>query len=152
MEQDCKEKWSINHFGDSNPYEELPKMHIYTYNLGELLKTKYVEDKAFNFKEFFRTWTGNIKIDLKTMPKNANIGDFVHENDIISFLNLITKKDSQNNYPFATEKYRDLFRHTLWMVPGVKEAKALSELMKSHPVFGSTAFKIVNVAGDGDSE
>lgn len=127
-------------------------MHIYTYNLGELLKTKYVEDKAFNFKEFFRTWTGNIKIDLKPMPKNANIGDFVHENDIISFLNLITKKDSQNNYPFATEKYRDLFRHTLWMVPGVKEAKALSELMKSHPVFGSTAFKIVNVAGDGDSE
>lgn len=152
MEQDSKEKWSENHFGDSNPYEELPKMHIYTYNLGELLKTKYVEDKAFNFKEFFRTWTGNIKIDLKPMPKNANIGDFVHENDIISFLNLITKKDSQNNYPFATEKYRDLFRHTLWMVPGVKEAKALSELMKSHPVFGSTAFKIVNVAGDGDSE
>lgn len=152
MEQDSKEKWSENHFGDSNPYEELPKMHIYTYNLGELLKTKYVEDKAFNFKEFFRTWTGNIKIDLKQMPKNANIGDFVHENDIISFLNLITKKDSQNNYPFATEKYRDLFRHTLWMVPGVKEAKALSELMKSHPVFGSTAFKIVNVAGDGDSE
>ena len=50
------------------------------------------------------------------------------------------------------EKYRDLFKHTLWMVPGVKEAKALSELMKSHPVFGSTAFKIVNVAGDGDSE
>lgn len=152
MEQDSKEKWSNNYFGDSNPYEELPKMHIYTYNLGELLKTKYVEDKAFNFKEFFRTWTGNIKIDLKPMPKNANIGDFVHENDIISFLNLITKKDSQNNYPFATEKYRDLFRHTLWMVPGVKEAKALSELMKSHPVFGSTAFKIVNVAGDGDSE
>lgn len=38
------------------------------------------------------------------------------------------------------------------MVPGVKEAKALSELMKSHPVFGSTAFNIVNVAGDGDSE
>lgn len=92
MEQDSKEKWSENHFGDSNPYEELPKMHIYTYNLGELLKTKYVEDKAFNFKEFFRTWTGNIKIDLKQMPKNANIGDFVHENDIISFLNLITKK------------------------------------------------------------
>lgn len=152
MEQDSKEKWSNNYFGDSNPYEELPKMHIYTYNLGELLKTKYVEDKAFNFKEFFRTWTGNIKIDLKPMPKNANIGDFVHENDIISFLNLITKKDSQNNYPFATEKYRDLFRHTLWMVPGVKEAKVLSELMKSHPVFGSTAFNIVNVAGDGDSE
>lgn len=26
------------------------------------------------------------------MPKNANIGDFIHEDDIQSFLNLITKK------------------------------------------------------------
>ncbi len=36
------------------------------------------------------------------------------------------------------------------MVPGVKEAKALSNLLQSHPVFGQ--FKIVNVAGDGDEE
>ena len=34
------------------------------------------------------------------------------------------------------------------MIPGVKEAKALTELLKAHPVFGQ--FKIVNVAGDGD--
>ena len=38
------------------------------------------------------------------------------------------------------------------MVPGVKEAKALSRLMKKHPVFGCGAFDIVNVAGDGDEE
>ena len=38
------------------------------------------------------------------------------------------------------------------MLPGVKEAAALSKLLKSHPVFGSSAFKIVNVAGDGDLE
>lgn len=38
------------------------------------------------------------------------------------------------------------------MVPGVKEAKALSKLMKKHPVFGCGAFDIVNVAGDGDEE
>ncbi|AXJ02491.1 Eco57I restriction-modification methylase [Cyclonatronum proteinivorum] len=36
------------------------------------------------------------------------------------------------------------------MVPGVKEAKALSRLLKAHPVFGQ--FEIVNVAGDGDEE
>ena len=38
------------------------------------------------------------------------------------------------------------------MVPGVKEAKALSKLMKKHPVFGCGVFDIVNVAGDGDEE
>ena len=36
------------------------------------------------------------------------------------------------------------------MVPGVKEAKALSTLLQTHPVFGQ--FKIVNVAGDGDED
>lgn len=36
------------------------------------------------------------------------------------------------------------------MVPGVKAAKALSAMLKEHPVFGN--FDIVNVAGDGDEE
>ena len=38
------------------------------------------------------------------------------------------------------------------MVPGVKEAKALSKMLKDHKIFGSGGFKIVNVAGDGDEE
>jgi len=36
------------------------------------------------------------------------------------------------------------------MVPGVKSAKALSAMLRNHPVFGM--FEIVNVAGDGDEE
>ena len=52
------------------------------------------------------------------------------------------------NYPYSTEEYRDNFRHSLWMVPGVKEAKALSKMLKSHPVFDN--LNVVNVAGDGE--
>ena len=33
MEQKAKEEWDKKHFGDSNPYEELPKMNIFTYHL-----------------------------------------------------------------------------------------------------------------------
>lgn len=43
-----------------------------------------------------------------------------------------------------------MFRHTFWIVPGVKEAAALSKLLRKHPVFGK--FKVANVAGDGDEE
>lgn len=152
MEQRCKEEWDSLHFGDSNPYDELPKMNIFVYDLGKLLGNRYVEleDKAFNFHEFFRTWTGDIKRDFKPMPDNAKVGDFVHENDVWNFLNLITKKDSESQYPYSTDEYRSLFRHSLWMVPGVKEAHALSKLLKKHPVF--SLFRIVNVAGDGDEE
>ena len=57
-------------------------------------------DKAFNFREFFRVWTGDIEYDKKEMPQNANVGEFVHENDVVSFLNLICKKDDYSNYPY----------------------------------------------------
>ena len=151
MEQEAKSTWDKHHFGDSNPYEELPSMNIFTYHLEKSLPV-YIDviDKAFNFKEFFRIWTGNEKIDGKPIPKGVSKGDFVHEQDIKAFLDLICKKDETTNYPFSTSEYRNFFRHSLWVVPGVKEAKALSTLLKKHHIFKN--FTIVNVAGDGDEE
>lgn len=150
MEQKKKTEWDLAHYGDHNPYADLPKMHIYTYDLGEKLK-KYISDdygtKAFNFREFFRVWykgpNGN-----RELPKNAVEGKFVHENDVNAFLDLMVTEDANSGYPYSTQEYRDMFRHTLWMVPGVKEAKALSELLRNHPVFKN--FGIANVAGEGD--
>lgn len=153
MEQERKTKWDVEHFGDSNPYDELPQLKIFTYDLGKIINNSIYEeldDKAFNFREFFRVWTGDKIIDKKDMPASASIGDFVHKQDIISFLDLITKDDQNSNYPYSKKEYRDLFKHSLWMVPGVKEAKALSVLLKNHPVFGG--FEIVNVAGAGDDD
>lgn len=155
MEQEYKSEWDKQHFGDYNPYDELPELRIYTYSLGDILKNKdYItfEDKAFNFHEFFRVFTGDYNKDYVNMPKGSNIGDFVHEDDVWSFLNLMATENGQNQYPYSNEKYRALFKHTLWMVPGVKEARALKKLMLKHRVFGNGMFNIVNVAGSGDEE
>ena len=155
MEQENKSEWDKLHFGDSNPYEELPELRIYTYSLGDILhNSNYItfEDKAFNFHEFFRTWTGDFKVDYADMPAGAETGDFVHEADVWSFLNLMATKSDDSCYPYSTEEYRALFKHSLWMVPGVKEARALKKLMLKHPVFGNGMFDIVNVAGSGDEE
>ena len=155
MEQSRKHEWNENNFGDSNPYSELPELKIYVYDLGKLIdnpRYKELEDKAFNFREFFRVWTGDMRTDRHPLPPGVKEGDFFHRDDVWSFLNLITKKDKESKYPYSTEEYRSLFRHSLWMVPGVKEAKALSQLMKTHPIFGNGSFNIVNVAGDGDEE
>ncbi|HOK69776.1 MAG TPA: Eco57I restriction-modification methylase domain-containing protein [Bacillota bacterium] len=153
MEQREKADWYKNHFGDSNPYASLPELQIFTYNLDKLIPGYMdLEDSAFNFREFFRTWTGDVKKDFKPMPDGTSVGEFVHKKDVTAFLNLLCKDDEKSNYPFSTEEYRDYFRHSLWMVPGVREAKALSALLKAHPVFGSGVFSIVNVAGEGDEE
>jgi Eco57I restriction-modification methylase/Type III restriction enzyme, res subunit len=135
MEQKAKADWDKIHFGDPNPYSSLPRLNIFTYDLGQILQNYKDEEVAFNFREFFRV--------------NEN-GNFLHEKDVTSFLNIICKEDQNSNYPYSTTEYRDNFRHSLWMVPGVKEAKALSSLLKSHPVF--CLFDVVNVAGEGDDE
>lgn len=150
MEQRAKADWDKYHFGDPNPYAGLPKLNIYTFDLGKALAGfEDIEDSAFNFKEFFRTWTGDPERDHRPMPEGAE-GKFVHEEHVKSFLDLIVKYDPQSNYPFSTPEFRNCFRHTLWMVPGVKEARALSAMIKAHPILSQ--FEVVNVAGDGDLE
>lgn len=135
MEQKAKAEWDLEHFGDPNPYEGLPTMNIYTYDLGRLLKEYIDEDVAFNFREFFRV---------------NDSGEFVHRKDVAAFLDLLCRKDNDTDsaYPFATDEYRNNFRHTLWMIPGVKSALALQRMLERHPVFQH--FQVVNVAGEGD--
>lgn len=135
MEQRAKAQWDIEHPGDHNPYAGLPRLNIYTYDLGRLMNEYADEDIAFNFREFFRV---------------NDSGEFVHRSHVQNFLDLLTKTDEESMYPFANKRYRDIFRHTLWMVPGVKSAKALAAMLRNHPVF--RLFEIVNVAGDGDEE
>ena len=135
MEQKAKMQWSIDHPGDYNPYDSLPAMNIYTYDLGRLMEQKKFADKeiAFNFREFFRT---------------DDTEKFVHEDYVSKFLDLISTEDEVPLYPFSNAKFRNIFRHTLWMVPGVKEAAALEVLLLNHDNFGTRGVKIVNVAGD----
>lgn len=135
MEQRAKAEWDLTHFGDPNPYAGLPRLNIYTYDLNKLLDGYGDSELAFNFREFFRV--------------NED-GEFVHKTDVEAFLNLICKKDEDSNYPYSTEEYRDNFRHSLWIVPGVKSAKALSTMLQSHAVFSQ--FQVVNVAGEGDED
>ncbi len=151
MEQKRKETWDEEHPDEPNPYAALPRLNLYTYDLGAELdgfSEEDLEGKAFNFREFFRTWTGDKEIDHHPVPRDAKVGDFVHEDDVRRFLDLISGDSPKSRYPFATQEHRDLFRHTLWMVPGVASAKALSALLRKHRYFKE--YGIANVAGEGD--
>ena len=135
MEQKAKQAWAVDNPYEPNPYASLPAINIYTYDLGNLM-SEYIEDeKAFNFREFFRT---------------KDDGTFAHDKDVDRFLDLLCKDDKESLYPYSNDEFRRIFRHTLWLVPGVKAAKALSAKLKVHSVFGM--FQTVNVAGNGDED
>lgn len=135
MEQQAKLKWDLENPELPNPYEQLPEVQMYTFEMKH--KEKFTdENKAFNFREFFR-------VDDK--------GELVYKADVRRFLDNITNPNSDTNYPFSTREYRDELRHTLWIMPGVREANAFENLLKEHPVFGMD-YKIVNVVRNDKSD
>lgn len=137
MEQQAKLNWGIDHPNEPNPYESLPKVSMYTFEMSRNFKEAQfmdVDKQSFNFKEFFRV---------------DDQGKFVYESKVKQFLRNITTPDNRTNYPFSTAEFRNSLRHTLWILPGVKEANALEDLMKQDPVFGMD-YKIVNVVRNGD--
>lgn len=136
-EQKEKENWAREHEGDHNPYADLPRMKMFTYDLGEHFDEFQNGEYSFNFSEFFRV---------------GDDGEFIHKQHVRDFLDMLCDDSESSNYPFSNDRYRSYFRHTLWMIPGVKEGLALQHMLDSHPVFGNGNFNIANVAGDGDPE
>ena len=148
-EQTAKHNWDLEHPKEKNPYAELPKMNIFTYDITKNIDNILDQTGVFSFPEFFRTWTGNPKADKASMPEGAK-GRFVHEQDVSEFLDLLCKKDAENNFPFSTNEYRQMFRHTLWVVSHVNEAAALEQLLKEHKIFRH--FNVVNVVGRNETD
>lgn len=131
MEQRAKTAWEYEHPTERNPYETLPKVNMFTFEMKH--KERFTdESKAFNFREFFRV---------------DEHGELVHKADVNAFLDNITNQDSNTDYPFSTEQYRNELRHTLWLMPGVKEANAFEKLLSAHQIFGQE-YKIINVVKD----
>ena len=171
MEQRAKHEWDDKHFGDPNPYAELPQMKILTFTLPKMIRDEAIENnEVFKFHEFFRVWTEADKASLQRLIDNETsalkrvelqsklaeirIDKFVHEGAVRRFLDKLVEESDTSMYPFSTDEFRDHFKHTFWLLPGVKEAAALKELLDEHDIFGTEngMFHIINAAGDGNIE
>lgn len=138
-EQQAKLDWDESQEGSSNPYEVMPQLNMYTYQVSAMMadelkgKVKLEDgdqvDPAFDLNEFFRT---------------KENGKFVYDEAVDRFLDALTK---QEKYPFSTPELRQELAHTFWLLNRVDSAKALAKKLKAHDVFGE--YEIVLAAGDG---
>ncbi len=139
-EQEAKENWTGD---DYNPYEALPRMNMFTYQMSGMIYDQLQRgvdlsddgdtvDFAFDLNEFFAT---------------NESGKFVHEAEVRRFLHALT---TQEKYPFSTPELRRELAHTLWILNRVASVKALAKLLKDDEfayAFGDC--EIVIAAGDG---
>lgn len=137
-EQKRKRDWDGSS-EQENPYANLPRLSLYTYQMSEVLRDKLqqgitladndIEEYAFDLNEFFKT---NVS------------GKFVHDHEVNLFLDALT---TQEKFPFSSPELRDELKHTFWLLNRVASAKALAKKLELHPVFKD--YKIILAAGDG---
>lgn len=137
-EQQAKQDWNENAEGGSNPYETMPRLNMYTYQMSAMMENELKKggdlgdgdkaDPAFDLNEFFRTQNGK----------------FIYDKAVDRFLDALTQ---QKKYPFSTPELRQELAHTFWLLNRVDSAKALAKKLKAHDVFGD--YEIVLAAGDG---
>lgn len=136
-EQEAKKNWDYDK--GSNPYEPLPQLNMFTFQLSAMIEEKLLEgqtigettyDFAFDLNEFFSVEEG------KTT--------FKHEKDVKRWLERLTKNEK---YPFSTPALRKELKHTFWLLDRVASAKALAKLLRDDAVF--MHYEIIIAAGDG---
>lgn len=145
-EQQAKHDWPSLHPDkpkEANPYRSLPEMEMRIYDLGKILRNSLGSDAHFQFKEFFRTRQGSNVAESER-------GRFVHEDAVKDFLDLLCADSEDSHYPFSNDEYRQSFNHTLWVLPGVRECKAMAQMLHDHDTFSQ--FEIINVAGQNDDD
>ena len=135
-EQKAKQDWDVSS-EEENPYESLPKLNLFTYQMSEIVKDELqqgveingeTEEYAFDLNEFFST----------------NHGKFKYDSSVDKFLDALTL---QEKFPFSTPELRAELKHTFWLLNRVDSAKALAVKLKNHPVFKD--YQVVLAAGDG---
>lgn len=152
MEQEAKENWSVNHPNERNPYEGLAKLSVFAYNLGDVFEiNNYTrsEDDYFNFAELFKVWTGNKNKDGADVPKDVQVGEFVHKDDVLKFLDMLCDNSKESFYPYSNAEFCQALSHTLWMVPGVSQANALKKMIDAHKLHTELGYEVISVAGEG---
>ena len=140
---ECKAKAEWDESRGNNPYDEMPRLNMYTYRMSDIVTEKVregveidgdTEAYAFDLNEFFRVERGR----------------FVHDDAVDKWIDALSR---QQCYPFSTPELRKELRHTFWLLNRVDAAKKLAEKLRDtqrHPEF--VDIEIVVAAGDGKTD
>ena len=139
LDEQEKKKAELAAGNENGPHTNLPDMRLFTYKMSDMIADRLeggidIGDENYDFA-----------FDLNEMFATDKNGNFIHEKEILTFLDKLT---SNKKYPFSTPELRDELKHTFWLVGNrVASAKAMARLLHKHPVFGQ--YHIIIAAGDG---
>ena len=145
-------------FGDlpGNPYVDLPKMVLMTYQVPEKIREVALESESneFDLNEFFRAQ----KIENSSNTEKHKY-KFVHEDHVNQWLGLLrgqltpginaasfSETDIQA-WPYKSAALQTYLTHTFWFMPSVASCYAMADLLRKKGSF-YLSYKIVVAAGN----
>lgn len=154
-EQAAKEEWK----GDDNPYAQLPKMVMLTYQMPESISeiASQGEFDEFDLNEFFRAES------LTPSPSPNGEGSeasFIHEEYVQKWLDLIRGSYTENivtelkqgkekpPMPFSDSRLLSYLQHTYWFLPSVAACKAMAELLRKRANRFFDDYEVIVAAGN----
>lgn len=141
-EQAAKEAWQ----GEHNPYAQLPKMVMLTYQLPDSISeiASRGEFDEFDLNEFFR----------------AEDDRFLHEEYVQKWLDFIRGAYTENiltelklgkekpPMPFSDSRLLSYLQHTYWFLPSVAACRAMSVLLRKRSNRFFDDYKVIVAAGN----
>lgn len=153
-EQSEKESWDVAK--GSNPYVELPRMEMFSYEMGKDA-AGYAEDGEFNgfsLTEHFKAK----KADASSRFTGTGAYLFEDPTRVKEFLEMLRGKLSDQMktlivagqkapFPYESLVFTNTIKHSVWYMADVAACFAMRDLLDAHPYFAG--FEIVVAAGTG---
>ena len=141
-EQAAKEEWK----GDHNPYAQLPKMVMLTYQLPDSIRqiASQGEFDEFDLNEFFRA-DDNGFIHEEYVQKWLDLIRGSYADEIVTELKLGAEKPPM---PFSDSRLLSYLQHTYWFMPSVAACKAMAKLLRKRNNRFFDDYKVTVAAGN----
>jgi len=154
-EQKAKETWDKSK--GENPYRELPKMIMMTYQIPDSIKqiAQGGEFDEFDLNIFFKAKDK----DETKKPIPVDKIEFVYKDYVQKWLDLIRGAylettlddlklgDKKPPFPFSDARLLQILTHTFWFLPSVASCYAMRNLMKERQNIFYHDYKIIVAAG-----
>ena len=141
-EQAAKEAWK----GEDNPYAQLPKMVMLTYQMPESISeiASQGEFDEFDLNEFFRA-EDDYFIHEEYVQKWLDLIRGSYAESIVSDLKLGAEKPPM---PFSDSRLLSYLQHTYWFLPSVAACKAMEKLLRKRANRFFDDYEIIVAAGN----
>jgi hypothetical protein len=127
-----------------NPYSELPKMAILTYNLSHETKEIALEENGwFNLNKFFLAYKDGDEYKFKNELQVSHFIEYLWDKRAL----MAKGGDDLDGIemPFKNKVMREYLAHTFWLLPSVASVYAMKTMLEKDDFFNK--YTVVPIAG-----